>query len=399
LVSFLLAVSFGVGPAALAEHGSPLAEHGSPLAEHGSPKEPRPTMVEILAQIRVILPFSLSDEAFSDPADRAQIGQALNELAASAELLETHGRGREAGFASLSESLADDARTIARRYSRGETRSARFLLHRSLGTCVSCHSKIASPNESAMGRQMLAEIELADLSARERARLQVVARQFGEALTSYEELFASQQESPDRMAADGDFLSYLKICLTIENDADRATAALLQLRQRDDLSSELAKDVGAWLRSIAELQRAPRAGEALDRAGALLRAGEALTPALGDAAGLVYNIEAWHELQRLVDSSSGPSPELARAYYLLGYVESRLFGDGWPSGAEAYLEASIRMAPSQAFAREAYALLEELVVLGYTGSSGTHLPDDVRRELKELEEGLAPAAPPVRGAP
>jgi hypothetical protein len=365
----------------------------SAVAESGSREEPRATMDGIFAQIRIILPLSLSDEAFSDPAHREQIVRALNELAASAELLETHGLGRDAGFASLSGSLAQDTRMIARRYSRGETRAARFLLHRSLGTCVSCHSKVASPNEFSMGRQLLADIELANLSTRDRARVQVVARQFSDALTSYEQLLASKHESPDRIAADGDFLSYLKICLTIENDADRATAALMQLRQRDDLSPELARDVDVWIQSIAELQREPRAGEPLDRAQALLQAGEALAPAPGDAAALVYNIEAWHELQRLVDSNVEPSPTLARAYYLLGYVESRLFGDDWPSGAEAYLEASIRMAPSEPFARDAYALLEELVVLGYTGSSGTHLPDDVQRKLKELEKGLKAPSP------
>ena len=352
----------------------------------------------IFAQIRIVLPLSLSDEAFSEPAHREQIARALNELAASAGLLETHGLGRDAGFASLSGSLAQDTRMIARRYSRGETRAARFLLHRSLGTCVSCHSKVASPNEFSMGRQLLADIELANLSTRDRARVQVVARQFSDALTSYEQLLASKHESPDRIAADGDFLSYLKICLTIENDADRATAALMQLRRRDDLSPELAKDVDAWIQSIAELRREPRAGQPLDRAQALLRAGQSLAPAPGDAAALVYNIEAWHELQRLVDSNAEPSPTLAQAYYLLGYVESRLFGDDWPSGAEAYLEASIRMAPSEPFARDAYALLEELVVLGYTGSSGTHLPDDVQRKLEELEKGLDAPSPNAPGS-
>jgi hypothetical protein len=353
-----------------------------------SQREPRATMDEIFAQIRIVLPLSLDDETFADPENRERIAGALNALASRAEVLETHGRGRNAGFASLSQSLSRDAQSVAQRFGRGDPRSARFLFHRSLEACVACHSKLASENEFPMGRRLLENVDLSTLSVRQQARIQVVARQFTAALSSYERMFSSPQVSPARMAADRDLLSYLKIALTIENDPDRATAALMQLRGRKDIPPGLARDVSVWIRSISALQRDPLPGEPLDRARVLLRAGESIAGDSGTRAALVYNIEAWHELQRLVDRTLDPSPQIAEAYYLLGFVESRLFGDGWLSGAEAYLEASIRIGPTEGFARDAYALLEELIVLGYTGSSGTHVPSDVRARLEELERGL-----------
>ena len=60
----------------------------------------------------------------------------------------------------------------------------------------------------------------------ERSRVQVVVRQFERALESYEALFALPDEFTSRRVSDADLLAYLKICLTIENDADRASRTL-----------------------------------------------------------------------------------------------------------------------------------------------------------------------------
>jgi hypothetical protein len=44
------------------------------------------------------------------------------------------------------------------------------------------------------------------------------------------------------------------------------------------------------------------------------------------------------------------------------------------------------MGPKQDYADDAFALLEEFLVSGYTGSSGTHVPPDVVQRLEELDE-------------
>jgi len=76
--------------------------------------------------------------------------------------------------------------------------------------------------------------------------------------------------------------------------------------------------------------------------------------------------------------------EQADAYYLLGVIETRIGRSFWLSQAEAYLETAIRLAPGKPVARDAYALLEEFLVAGYTGSGGEHVPADVRQKLDTL---------------
>jgi len=80
--------------------------------------------------------------------------------------------------------------------------------------------------------------------------------------------------------------------------------------------------------------------------------------------------------------------EVAEAYYLMGRVEERIWDRPWLSNAGPFYEASIRLGPRQAFARDAYERLERILVLGYTGSSGTRLPEDVQERLRELDETI-----------
>jgi hypothetical protein len=360
-------------------------------------KEPevREAMHVLFAEIRVVLPLSLDDETFADPANRERISRALEGLRAQSLALAEHGRSRDAGFEHQSVSLAEHAGSIARSYERGATRAARYLLHRSLEDCVACHSRLPTAHEFPLGKLLLEDANVGALSARERARIQVVARQFEDALASFESLFAQPDAFDAHLISHEDLLSYLKICLTIENDEERALAALARLRERSDVSPRLAQDLETWIATIERLRSDPLQAEPLQRARVLLRAGEAEGLAPASRAALIYEIEAWHELQRFVSGRPTPSADVAEAYYLLGVVEARMLSPFGSSTASPYLEAAVRAAPKGPFGREAYELLEELTTLDYTGSGGTRIPSDVRENLDALERSLepAPAAP------
>jgi hypothetical protein len=78
--------------------------------------------------------------------------------------------------------------------------------------------------------------------------------------------------------------------------------------------------------------------------------------------------------------------EAAEAYYLLGLIETKVGRSFWLSQAEAMLETSIRLAPGTPTAQRAFALLEDFLVAGYTGSGGTHVPPDIQAKLDELQK-------------
>ena len=99
---------------------------------------------------------------------------------------------------------------------------------------------------------------------------------------------------------------------------------------------------------------------------------------------------------RLLDEESTTGLRRAEAYYLLGLVESRTVDSHWVPQAEVHLESAIRLAPEAPFAEDAYAVLEEYVIIGWGGASSSDLPADAwakLRELRALIDQQAVAAP------
>jgi hypothetical protein len=101
---------------------------------------------------------------------------------------------------------------------------------------------------------------------------------------------------------------------------------------------------------------------------------------------LVYYIAATSIGYRLLNNTKLKPRERSELYYLVGYSEAYVTESLWVSEFDTYLEESIRLAADAPWAKDAYRLLEDEYVMGFTGSSGTHVPEDIKSKLKELRK-------------
>jgi hypothetical protein len=346
------------------------------------------TMRDIFQALTAVFPLSLNVEQFQDPAQRTHILAALRALAHHAGGLTTHGQGVPRYLDFLRSALANDAQQALHRYEHGQYQAAQFALHHLTEHCFACHSKLPHARRFALGQQFLEEIPLASLPLKERARLAVATRQFQTALEIYETLFQSPAIAAGEIGLMGAFEDYLKIVLRVENDFMRAFLTLETFRQRPDVPAYLTEYTESWVEALKELQAVEAPDEALPYARMLIREGQGRNRFPSDRLGLVHFVLASSLLHRYVDTSSVQGLPLAEAYYLLGVAESYISRSLWVSETAFFLETAIRLAPKSVHARKAYAFLEQYVLVGYTGSSGLHLPDDVRAHLAELRRLL-----------
>ena len=143
-------------------------------------------------------------------------------------------------------------------------------------------------------------------------------------------------------------------------------------------------EMRAATEALRSLEDAPD-GDAIEQARELVK------PVLEDSrvsekSEIVRLIAASGLLHRYVVSTADPPERGGEAYYLLGVIESRIGRSFWASQTEFFLETAIRMGPKERYADDAFALLEEFLVSGYTGSSGTNVPPDIVERLEELDE-------------
>jgi tetratricopeptide (TPR) repeat protein len=363
------------------------------------PAEPPPSepstparMAEIVMALEIALPAAQDQEAFASPARRAELQDALRELARNASALELHAGDETPGFRFFSRRLSEDATEISKRFRAGSTDEARFLLNQVVDDCMGCHARLPDLREHAVGVPLTGRLEA--VPAPTRAKLLVATRQFDAALTTYEALFAAPESSPSALDFDGALEDYLVIAVRVRSDFARAGRALAALEARGQAPPYLAQLLATWRAALAELVPF-ESGSTLVEARSVLEKANALRRYPADRSALIHDLVASALLHRALARGLGSPDETAEASYLLGLAELRNDPSRGLPQAEAYLESAIRAAPNSDIARDAYGVLEEQTVLGWMGSAGLEVPRDVTDWLAELRAlaGLQQAGP------
>lgn len=352
-----------------------------PPAAAAGDERTRARMRELFASMQLLLPLS-ADGDLAAPDERARVTRALEALAADADLLAAHAGEDDPARRYLGRSLEADARNALERYREGRTESAAFLIQQATENCIACHGKLRSPGDSPVAAHFVDATALAKLRPEERARLQIATRQFDDALTTLEALFADPSVHPSTLL--GPLTDYLIVAVRVKGDYDRPMPVLERFAKRPDLWVQLRADVEQWVRDLRELRALRDEPPSLAAARRLVEEARSAGPLAPDERSLVRYLVASSILLRWLDGGERSPAEQSEAWGLLGLCELQVGDTFWLSQAEFYLETAIRRAPGSAPAKRAYELLEAETIESYTGAAGVDLPPALAAHLAEL---------------
>lgn len=355
---------------------------GDEAREDPQSAETRAIMGEIFDEIRRLLPLSADAKLLASPDQQPRVAKSIDTLARNAHLLEQHSAPKDPQMRFLARSIARDARQVGRTYAEGRYERSAFLLRQITENCIVCHTRLPSREDSPLARGFVDQAAFDAMELEPRAALQTATRRFDDALETLEALLASPR-SPALLL--GPLTDYLVISLRVKGDFQRPVEPLRRFAARPDLWAELRSDVEIWSEALPRLGKQTSGEPSLATARTLLDDGRSMVTFPQDRAWLAHFVAASSVLQRLLDSPPEPGPELAEAYYLLGITEARIGRNYWVTAAPILLETSIRMAPDQPFAREAFALLEQELLMSYEGSDFEDIPAEERAQLDELK--------------
>jgi len=364
-----------------------LAVPASPALSGPDEGATKATMAGVLDAAAVLLPLSYEPDSFRDAANALVVRDSLAALSRHTDALADLGRSRDVGFAALATSIAREVRAAERDFLRGRTDVAQDRISVLTDHCVACHSRMGGVPDSALGARLLDRVDVASLELEQRARLETVTRKFTSALTTYEELLRKDDSKASGVLQLWTVTAYIVLAVRVVGDLERPKAVLAELSAVETLPEHVRADLRGWIDSLTELQARPLPTEAaaqLEEARFLSAEAGARTEFGIDRAGLIHYTRASALLHDYVDRNRASSTELSEAYYLLGVCESHTGRSSWLSSPEIYLEAAVRAAPAGPFAAKALSLLEWYALVEYTGSGGTHVPDDVQALLDEL---------------
>jgi hypothetical protein len=362
---------------------------GDPVrAAEGSPAKsdagPRAEMHRVFEAVAHLLPLGLDEKAWADPANRASIQKWLDQLATRTLALERHAERRDIGFRNLSRSLSADVQETRDRFRSGRYDESRFFMLTLTGNCVACHARLSSARDFPMAERLTAEIDFESLSAHEQTQILIATRRFSDALDVWETTFAGSELTPGQLDLGGYLLDYLTVAVRVMDDPKRARATLVKLDKRPDMPRYLHRHLVSWIAALDVVDGMKETDDPLGMSRRLVLDGAGQTGIPMGREETLYDLVASGLLLQFIDANEASQVEIAEAFYLLGLVESRTIDSYWVPQAEFHLEAAIRLAPDAPFAVQAYAILEEYVIVGYGGASGNDLPADVWAKLNEL---------------
>jgi len=359
------------------------ANSGSTAAMAGDSKAVRPAMHEAYAAFRDLQKFIVSRQRFQDPANAAEISALMGTLKNSFHKVEGTPTklSSEPGFASTLKVLNEMLGDAKQRFDEGKSGYALWRLKSASSHCVSCHTRHEVPMEFSDD-----SVRLGLLSPIERGEFFLATRQFQRAKETFKQAVLDPEGEPIRMSA---LRNWLLVFTRVQPNPNAALTELTHMLAKTTMRSYDREEIQSW---IVSLRRWKGEGKKFDipvlkRAENLIRQAVGGGDPISARIGTVELLRATAMLHTLLEGNEVLGEgDRGYALYLLGLCYSELPSFFVVELPEMFLEQSVREVPSSETAQKAFAKYREVVTLGFTGSGGTRIPDDVLLKFKELHD-------------
>ena len=347
---------------------------------HSSAEEVRGSMRTLLTPLRELQPYMVDEVAFTDREHHDEVGALIQELRTNLHSIEGIPSRYQSlpGFQDNLKNLAELLDDASRRFSEGKTSYAWWRLQRVPTDCFTCHATYKV--ESHYSNE---EVIAQSLKPLERARFLLATRQFSQAK---EALLKILQDPSYSIHFSQVLRSLLLVETRVSKDPKEGGAVFKRILTSAPLPAEDASAVKRWIEGFSEWASAK---PSKDNSG--LKAGERLILA-GAARGIDFRQDEVALLRGTalvhdsIETQKLSLPQRRKALYLLGYAYTQLsqfFTEGW---GKMYLEQCIHEFPNTLESKWAFSIYRESVVNDFTGSGGSHLPDEVKLHLEDLRQ-------------
>ena len=351
-------------------------------------------MQNMAVDVKKLVPFIYDRDAYLDPKNHEQILAHLREFAQAAHTVSPEAGKKFLGDDLLIEyslrNLKEDLNRAAYSFHVGQKDFSRTTAKASLNHCFRCHSVTQVGGGSAW------DLDVTNLKLQplEKADLLVASRKTDKAL-SYMEAMLNSGEMQKNYAFDFESLlrRYLALIIRVENAPQRALVELNKVLSNSDTPHYILEQGNGWRASLkawaAEKKKPPfnTPKQVFKELEARFTKAEAIQHYEKDHAGDVEYLRATATLHQGMKLMKKPADQV-RALFLLGKAYEVLDELGSWNLHESYYEACLLKDPKAELAKTCYNRLEASLYMGYSGTSGIHLPPEERQRLQKLKEKI-----------
>lgn len=284
--------------------------------------------------------------------------------------------------------MSQDVTRAEKALSMGQVRYSKGVMKTVMGHCFRCHSVT---DVGSKAHWQVGNFTGLSLSPLEKTELLVATRKYDEAKNLLEDALMNtdyiQNQPFDYEAA---LKRYLVLTVRLKPDPDRASETFRKVLDKKAVPYYLSKKVEQWKKSLDYWgNNKKKISPSLNAAKNMVRKARGAQSFEKDHVADVEFLRATSMLHNLLITKT-PSATKAQVYYMLGEVYEVLDELGYWGLHETYYESCIRETPNTRVSSRCFQRLQESIYLGYSGSSGVHIPPEEMDRLNSLRAMALP---------
>lgn len=359
-------------------------------------------MQSVFSSFTQLIPYMSSREKFKDKNNQAKILSHMAMISKAFDSANHSSAINDGGFRPTLKIMQEHQKTMSVAFAKGHKDYALSRLRASATLCISCHSQL--PKEKGVSFSLMAATVTKRQFANdfEYGEYLFIMRNYNKALITYNNAIdevlskahkakGSQKEmykvaGPQTRLISDALKQILIITLKVQNDPKRAKLLLEEIKGKEDLAHFLKEEINGYVKQLDTMGltplNSPNNDKELDRwVKANLEKSKSLAPEELD----LELLTASGVLQRYLNSHHS-SKDASKIFYWLSISERPMMKSYFYNLADIYLKECIERDPKNIFAKKCLDEYKDQLSFGYTGSSGTNIPEDEQKELQRLEK-------------
>jgi len=354
----------------------------------GEDSNPKPDMQILAKEITALHKYMLSNASFTSVMNDAEIRKSLDNMSIHLNHLKKSSFGNDPALKANAALLDQHITDATRAFKEGHKNYTRMMLKSSLQMCIACHTRMKTADLNFPTN------DLDGLTSLEKADFLYATRQFEKGKIIYEAMvdgFPANKVSAWEMRTA--LLSLAIYYTRIKEDPKAGAEYFQKIAEKKELPFYVNKELRAWTKELKNWSQEKEKTntekltemQLLSRVKKLLKADDFSIISESDRNFHIRRLRASTLLHKVLETPGEKSPAKGEALLYLGQIYNRVASNLFFRFGEMYLKTCIQEYKKTSTARSCYVALEQAVSDGYTGSAGTHIPEDEEVELFRLK--------------
>jgi hypothetical protein len=332
------------------------------------------SMRALQSSLSTVEPLIFDTAQFTDPKNQNLLKSEIHKMAVESKNISHNPTliSRDPTVRFVTSQFSDDLQHVDENFTSGKKDYARYRLLKVTSYCVECHTRTQQGPEFNFGR---VEPFLQKMSAADQVEFLIANRKFDWSLNLVEKAISSpRQNMPHSWDIERLVRQGLQVAVQFKQDPASADRIISAIQKNPDSPFFLQQNLPRWKASIDHWKTTPGPLKDIASARALSK----------DRKSEVDDMRVIASLLGLLSKDLKPD-ELGEALLLTGESYENLNDMSGMALNENYYESCIRQVPHTKWSKICFQKLESSTVLGYSGSSGTHIPLEMQIHLEALK--------------